>query len=398
MKAVRREERSWRQKPARSRRPDALRPKPPRDRSGKPATPRSAGRKSRRGTCRGGRRTLPRGGGKSEQKLSPRRSWKASRRPPSTRPMSPRSVWPPPRSMKTPFDSGANCSETARRGTAQLGMGPAPLPLRAGHGNVHGGPADRSLGARCRWSAFALWRLERDRADLAAGRRRPTAGSAPRSHQRHPRRGVFARRPARRYGEQRPGGRLSASLGRGHRPAGEASGRSRRRVTSVAFSDDGRRLLSGSFDNTARLWACRRAASPCRCSPVTTGGFGRRPSRRRYAPGAGTSSPPARTVPCSSGPPMARRYGPFSVTAEAEQMPVYAATFSPRRSTGGDRRPGWPGADLDAAHVGAVRLSTSDRDGSRRPQNTVALDRHKRGRAQPRLFERRPAADQRQPR
>ena len=65
-------------------------------------------------------------------------------------------------------------------------------------------------------------------------------------------RGVRPRRPAHR---QRVGRQDGAGLGRGRpAPSSPASAGTTSRVTSVAFAPDGRRIVSGSDDQTVRVW------------------------------------------------------------------------------------------------------------------------------------------------
>ena len=64
-------------------------------------------------------------------------------------------------------------------------------------------------------------------------------------------RGVQPRRQDRPHRQRRQDG---AALGRGHRPAHRAALEHQDAVYAVAFSPDGKAVLTGSVDNTARLW------------------------------------------------------------------------------------------------------------------------------------------------
>ena len=60
--------------------------------------------------------------------------------------------------------------------------------------------------------------------------------------------------PRRQVGAHRGPGQDGAALGRGHGPAHRDPDATSGRVSAVAFSPDGKTVLTGSWDKTARLW------------------------------------------------------------------------------------------------------------------------------------------------
>ena len=130
---------------------------------------------------------------------------------------------------------------------------------------------------------------KRGRDGAAVGRRLRQAARRPAgAHGRGYFRGLQPRRRPRRHGEQRRDG---AAVGRRLRQAARRAARGTRSgLLSVAFSPDGGRLATASYDGTARLWIARESRRTRR-SAGGTGGSNRLPKRRRGAIG----SPPRST-------------------------------------------------------------------------------------------------------
>ena len=205
----------------------------------------------------------------------------------------------------------ASDDQTARIWDAATGAGAAPTqrPRRRGHfsGVQPGRPDHRHRQLTTGPPASGMRPPARSCANSAAT---PTL-----SRQRRTARTASASSP--------PVGTRPPASGMPPRGAGAAPPhRPQRPVYSAAYSPDGKRIVTASGDQTARIWdaATRRGAAPTHAATPTLS------TRRRTARTASASSPPVATRPPASGTrPRARS----CASSPATPTRVNSAAYSP---------------------------------------------------------------------
>ena len=195
---------------------------------------------------------------------------------PATRFASSTAATPATSTRSSSRPTAANCSPPATTARPGCGTSQSGKPTGVVVQRPHGPRARRDVLARRH--ARAHRQRRQDGAHLGPANR-PAPADARRPRVGRALRPVLARWPARHH---RQPGQDGHDLGRRHRRTSSSTlAGHTAAVTSVAFSPDGSRVLTGSQDNTVKLWdAATNAARKSSRSPAT-----RRKSRRsRFSP------------------------------------------------------------------------------------------------------------------